>query len=299
MARSEDLTPFPVGISSIAPKVTQNIARIGGQLTKQQGSILTYAATAEFGVLGEEAGDIRISGNIATRFKLLGDSVSIVGFGGFKNEAPPYLMNQYLSNHFIWDNDFGKVRRVNFGGTLELPHTGTYLSIEACNLQNYIYFNESFLPQQHGSNIQTFSARLDQKLRLGILHWDNRVTYQKTSDDYILPIPQLAIYSNLYLKFKVATLYVQLGVDCDYYTKYYAPNYQPATASFANQHETKLGNYPFMNAYANMKLSKTRFYVMFSHFNQGMIGGDNYFSLPNYPLNPRRFQIGLSIDFAN
>ena len=299
LARSEDLTPFPVGISSIAPKVTQNIARIGGQLTKQQGSILTYAATAEFGVLGEEAGDIRISGNIATRFKLLGDSVSIVGFGGFKNEAPPYLMNQYLSNHFIWDNDFGKVRRVNFGGTLELPHTGTYLSIEACNLQNYIYFNESFLPQQHGSNIQTFSARLDQKLRLGILHWDNRVTYQKTSDDYILPIPQLAIYSNLYLKFKVATLYVQLGVDCDYYTKYYAPNYQPATASFANQHETKLGNYPFMNAYANMKLSKTRFYVMFSHFNQGMIGGDNYFSLPNYPLNPRRFQIGLSIDFAN
>ena len=155
------------------------------------------------------------------------------------------------------------------------------------------------MPQQHGSNIQTFSARLDQKLRLGILHWDNRVTYQKTSDDYILPIPQLAIYSNLYLKFKVATLYVQLGVDCDYYTKYYAPNYQPATASFANQHETKLGNYPFMNAYANMKLSKTRFYVMFSHFNQGMIGGDNYFSLPNYPLNPRRFQIGLSIDFAN
>ncbi|WP_409448333.1 putative porin [Escherichia coli] len=26
---------------------------------------------------------------------------------------------------------------------------------------------------------------------------------------------------------------------------------------------------------------------------------NNYFSMPHYPLNPRKFQIGLSIDFAN
>ena len=299
MARVEGLTPFPDGISTIDPKATQNVARIGGQLTKQHGSILTYAATAEFGVLGDEAGDLNLSGNVATRFKLFGDSVSIIGFGSFKNEESPYLLNNYLSNHFIWKNDFGKIRTVNFGGTLNIPFSGTTLSAEASNIQNFIYFGENFLPRQHGSNIQFFSARIDQRIKAGIFHWDNRITYQTSSDENVLPLPKLAVYSNLYLKFKIATLYVQLGVDCDYYTKYYAPNYQPATASFANQHEVEIGNYPFMNAYANMKLSKTRFYVMFSHFNQGMFGGNNYFSLPNYPLNPRRFQIGLSIDFAN
>ena len=299
MARVEGLTPFPDGISTIDPKATQNVARIGGQLTKQHGSILTYAATAEFGVLGDEAGDLNLSGNVATRFKLFGDSVSIIGFGSFKNEESPYLLNNYLSNHFIWKNDFGKIRTVNFGGTLNIPFSGTTLSAEASNIQNFIYFGENFLPRQHGSNIQFFSARIDQRIKAGIFHWDNRITYQTCSDENVLPLPKLAVYSNLYLKFKIATLYVQLGVDCDYYTKYYAPNYQPATASFANQHEVEIGNYPFMNAYANMKLSKTRFYVMFSHFNQGMFGGNNYFSLPNYPLNPRRFQIGLSIDFAN
>lgn len=299
MARVEGLTPFPDGISTIDPKATQNVARIGGQLTKQHGSILTYAATAEFGVLGDEAGDLTLSGNVATRFKLFGDSVSIIGFGSFKNEEAPYLLNNYLSNHFIWKNDFGKIRTVNFGGTLNIPFSGTTLSAEASNIQNFIYFGENFLPRQHGSNIQFFSARIDQRIKAGIFHWDNRITYQTSSDENVLPLPKLAVYSNLYLKFRIATLYVQLGVDCDYYTKYYAPNYQPATASFANQHEVEIGNYPFMNAYANMKLSKTRFYVMFSHFNQGMFGGNNYFSLPNYPLNPRRFQIGLSIDFAN
>lgn len=298
MPRVENLTPYPDGVS-IAPSVSQNIAHVGAQLTKQHGSILTYAATAELGILGPEAGDLKLVGELSTRFKLLGDSVSLTGSGGFHNEAAPYLMNNFLSNHFIWQNDFGKIRRVNFGGKLNIPHTQTTLSAEATNLQNYIYFSEAALPVQHTDNIQTFSASLDQRIRLGILHWDNRITYQTTSDENVISIPQLAIYSNLYINFKVATLQVQLGVDCDYYTKYYAPNYQPATTSFVNQHEVKLGNYPFMNAYANMKLSKVRFYVMMSHFNQGIIGGNNYFSLPNYPLNPRRFQLGLSIDFAN
>lgn len=297
-ARTEGLTPYPLDIT-ISPKATQNVAHIGGQLTKQRGSILTYSANVEFGILGDEAGDLKINGNVATRIKLLGDTVTITGFGGFKNEEAPYLLNNYVSNHFIWKNDFGKIRTVNFGGRLHIPYSRTTISAEASNTQNYIYFNEAYMPSQYGSNIQFFSAHIDQKLKAGIFNWDNRVTYQTSSNESVLSLPKLAVYSNMYLKFKVATLYVQFGVDCDYYTKYYAPNYQPATASFANQHEVKIGNYPFMNLYANMKLSKTRFYVLFSHFNQGMFGGNEYFSLPNYPLNPRRFQIGLSIDFAN
>lgn len=146
--------------------------------------------------------------------------------------------------------------------------------------------------------MQVFSASLRQGLKLGILHWDNTLTYQTSSKEDVLSLPKLTVYSNLYLKCRIATLQLQFGVNCDYYTRYYAPDYQPATATFYNQRETKLGNYPLMTVYANMKLSKVRFYVMMSHINQGWTGKD-YFSLPHYPINPRRFQIGLSIDFAN
>ena len=68
--------------------------------------------------------------------------------------------------------------------------------------------------------------------------------------------------------------------------------------TFHVQNIKEIGNYPFMNLYANFKLSKARFYVMMSHINQGMMG-KNYFSMPGYPLNPRRFQLGVSVDFAN
>lgn len=296
--RPEGLTPYPYE-TQVAPKGSENLLYAGAQITKQQGSILRYEATGEFGLLGPAVGDLKLEGSVSTRFKLLGDTVSITGYGSFSNVAAPYLMNHYVSNHFIWENDFGKTRRVRFGGKLDIPWTRTEISAGVENIQNYIYFNDQCLPVQHGGNVQVVSASLHQDFRAGILNWRNSVTYQTSSDQAVIPMPKLAVYSNLYILFKVArVLDVQLGVDCDYYTRYKAPGYQPATMSFYNQQEVEVGNYPFMNAYANMKLSKARFYVLFSHINQGVFGND-YFSLPHYPLNPRRFQIGVSVDFSN
>ena len=68
--------------------------------------------------------------------------------------------------------------------------------------------------------------------------------------------------------------------------------------SFHTQHEVMCGNFAFMNAYANMKLKKTRFFVMMSHVNESFMGGE-YFAIPHYPLNGMKFQMGLSVDFAN
>jgi hypothetical protein len=94
-------------------------------------------------------------------------------------------------------------------------------------------------------------------------------------------------------------LNVQFGVDGNYYTSYYAPSYNPATMAFHTQNEVKCGNFLWMNAYANMKLKKARFFAMFTHVNQGLFGGNNYFAIPHYPLNGRKFQFGVSVDFAN
>lgn len=204
-----------------------------------------------------------------------------------------------MSNHFIWKNDFGKTRKFRVGGRLGIDRTRTFINAGFENLQNYIYFGPDALPVQHGGSVQVLSVSVNQDFNVGILHWNNRLTYQTSSDNSVIPLPKFAVYSNLYIHFKVAkVLTVDFGIDCDYYTKYYAPNYQPATSAFYNQDKVKIGNYPFMNLYANMKLKRARFYIMMSHINQGMTG-KNYFSLPHYPMNPRRFQMGVSVDFAN
>ncbi len=292
------LTPFPEGIESVLARKSQNMAWAGAQISKQQGSIITYEATGQIGFLGDAAGEIKIDGSIKTRIPLFGDTVGITAYGSLKNTSPSYLLREYISNHFIWQNSFGKERRMRFGGILTIPWTNTALNIGTETLQNLIYFDRDALPRQNSGGVQVFSATLDQNFKLGILHWNNKVTFQTSTNDVVMPLPKVALYSNLYILCRIATLHLQLGVDCSYYSKYYAPGYQPATATFYNQREMKLGNYPFMNAYANMKLGRVRFYVMMSHVNQGVFGND-YFSLPHYPLNPRRFQMGLSVDFLD
>lgn len=297
--RSEmSVDPMPEFATRISPSLTQNLLYVGGQLTKQRGSLLTYEATARFGLLGPAVGDVMIDGTAATRFRLLGDSVSIRAKVHFNNEHAPLLMNQYRSNHFMWYNDFGKTRTLRLGGQLDIRHTGSFIEAGVENIQNLIYFGEDCLPVQYGGSVQVVMARLRQNLAWRALHWDNTVTFQASGNEQVLPLPKLAVYSNLYVRFHLATLQVQFGVDCDWYTRFYAPLYQPATMTFHNQQQQKMGNYPFMNAYANMRLGKVRFYVMMSHVNQGWFSKD-YFSMPLYPLNPRRFQMGLSVDFAN
>ena len=207
-------------------------------------------------------------------------------------------MQHMRSNHFVWENDFSKTRSLRAGGKIMIPWTRTSLSAAVENVQNLIYFNTAGLPAQHGGSVQVFSATLQQDFKFGPVHWDNTVTYQTSSRAKVLPLPQLALYSNLYVMFRVATLHVQLGLNCDYFTKYKGVSYQPATMGFYNQETIDIGDYPFVNAYINMKLSKTRFYLMMSHVNQGLTG-TMYFYMPHYPMNPRRFQLGVSIDFAN
>jgi len=286
--------PFPDMIRS----EQQNLLWVGAQLSKQQGRLLNYNATAEIGLIGPAAGEIKINGEIITRVPLFGDTVPVKAFGHFTNTSAPWLMQHYWSNHFMWDNDFSKTRSVRIGGEITVPWTNTTFSAGVENVQNHIFFNDRALPEQYGGSAQIFSATLRQNFHFGVLHWDNLVTYQTSSRDNVIPLPKLAVNSNLYLMFKIATLFVQLGVNCDYFTKYKGVDFQPATMGFYNQRKVDIGNYPLMSAYINCKLSKTRFYLMMSHVNQGLTG-TNYFSMPHYPMNPRRFQMGLSIDFAN
>ena len=296
----EDLTPIPPNLN-ISPSSTRNLLWIGGRLQKDKGDILRYNANVRFGLVGDVIGDLELDGNISTRFKLFGDSVKITANAEFQNKAQPYLLQQYISNHFIWNNDFGKTRRYKIGGELQIPWTKTLIAAGVENIQNMVYFNSKSLPAQFGGNIQVFSAKLEQQLRLGILNWNNSIYYQKTSNSDVLPLPELTIYSNLFIKFiAFRVLKLQVGVDVDYYTSYKGLDYQPATMSFHVQGDDKInvGNYPFCNAYITARLYQTRFYILWSHVNQGWFS-KNSFVLPHYPLNPRRLEFGLSVDFSN
>ena len=156
---------------------------------------------------------------------------------------------------------------------------------------------------QSGKNINLLTAQVMQDFRLGPLNWENIFTFQSSSQEDVLPVPTINVFTNLYLKFKIAkVLAVEFGADGYWFSKYYAPDYCPQLSQFAIQQtadsRVKIGGYPFIDVYANMHLKHTRFFIMMSHVNGGS-GNKQYFLAPHYPANGRILRFGLSWNFFN
>ncbi|MDH8700819.1 hypothetical protein M2138_000150 [Dysgonomonadaceae bacterium PH5-43] len=300
---TQDFRSFTLMDKTTSYEKNQASTYIGGELAKRKGSILRYNAQGSFGVIGDNIADIDLSGNIETRIPIWGDTASVIGYGSFKNLSPTFYENRYHSKYFWWENDFSKVKKVRFGGKINIPHTNTVFDLGVENITNYIYFNKNGLPTQHGGNIQVVSAQLNQDFQFGALHWDNKLVYQKSSNEKILPLPDFAAYSSLYVQFKVAkVLTIQMGANAHYWTKYYAPSYEPATQQFKLQDyndAVKVGNYPLLSGFINCHLKQTRFFLQYYNVGSSFINPPEYFSLPHYPVNPAIIKLGLSIDFIN
>ncbi len=88
----------------------------------------------------------------------------------------------------------------------------------------------------------------------------------------------------------------QIGGEAMIHTQYNAMNYMPATGRYFNQSESETGNYPFINVFLNLKIKRTRIFMMVDHLNSGWTGYE-YFLVPNYPLNIRMFRYGIAWTF--
>lgn len=272
---------------------------LGAELAKRQGDILTYNIRGELGVVGDDLGEFRAIGELQTKFPLFKKEASIKAEGYIKNVTPAFYQRHNHSRYFWWDEKLKSVQQIYAGAKIDLESTGTQLSAGVESIQNYVYFNAYGLPQQYESNLQVISARLKQDLHYRAFGWENEVAYQLSSKKEVLPLPQISLHSNMYVAVKLAkVLTVQLGAEVYYNTAYYAPYYEPASQQFQVQQKVKVGNYPLINAYANLHLKQARFFVMAYNLGSKFVA-PNYFSLAHYPLDPMVLKMGIAVTFNN
>lgn len=296
----------------------ENILSVGGQLIKEKGKTLHYNVLGEVALIGEDAGQFSIEGQGDLNFRLFGDTVRLIANAYVKNLNPTFYYRHFHSKHYWWDNnDLSKIMRTRIEGKLNIDRWCTQLKVGVENIKNYTYLDNTSIQvtdkqdkvsyknniavSQHSGNIQVFNAALRQDFKLGILHLDNEIVYQKSSNQQVLPLPDLVLYHNLYIQFGLAkkVLNIELGADVRYFTQYYAPDYAPAIGQFYLQNPDtrfKLGGYPLVNAYLTLHLKRTRIFVQMYNLIQGT-GEKSYFLAPHYPLNPRILKLGLSWNF--
>ena len=309
---------MPDTLNGIATQSTWNEhdISIGGQLSKTQGKTLHFNLFAETWLAGANAGKLHVDFNTDVNFKLLGDTVRLAANAYFHRNTPRFFQTKYHSKHIWWDNDnLSAETRTRIEGVFSYEKTHTKLRVGIEEIQNYTYFGMSYDYHadsranltanvlQESGNINILTAQLHQNFRLGVLNWENVITYQNSSNKDALPLPTWNIFTNLYLKFKVAkVLGVELGADATWFSKYYAPDFCPMINQFAIQQNeasrVELGGYPFVDVYANMVLKGVRFFIMMSHINSGS-GNGMRFLTPHYPTNSNVLHLGVSWNFFN
>lgn len=318
---TSDLRHFTLPNTTGIDSYNEHNLSIGAQLSKTQGKLLHYDAIAETWLTGSDAGQMKLDVNADLNFKLFGDTLTLSANGFLYRLNPTFYYRHFHSRHAWWDNNnLSKIIHSRIQGILNYQKTRTTLRVEIDEIKNYTYFassyntvndnrvNHAIIVKQNNGLIHLLTASISQDFTFGPINWENMITYQNSSNKTVLPVPALNIYSNLYLRFKIAhVLRCDFGADVRYFTKYYAPDYVPILGQYAiqtntdtngNDNRIEIGNYPVANVYANFHLKHTRFFIMLSHFNAGT-GRKNYFFTPHYPLNQSILRFGLSWNFFN
>lgn len=309
---SHTLSHYVLPDSTGTSSWNEHSVTVGAQLSKTQGKTLHFNATGELAVLGYNIGELKIDGGIDLNFPLLGDTMTLAATGFYHHMKPSFYYRHYQSRHLWWnDDDLSMIDHFRAQGILNYQKTRTRLRFAFDEIKNYTYFASTYTSSDDGrlynlaysrqssSPITVLTAEVKQDLTFGPLNWETQLTWQKSTKQDVLPLPSINVYTNLYLRFKIAhVLHCDFGADMRYFTKYAAPDYFPSLGQYtvqANDDKVKIGGFPLINVYFNFKLSRARFFAMMSHIN----GGKNYFFTPHNPLNGRVFRFGISWDFAD
>jgi hypothetical protein len=275
-----------------------------GRLYNNIGDKFRWLAYGELYFTGYRAGDFNLNGEISKSFDWKKGQALWLITGSMINRRPSFWYEQWGSNHFEWHNNFNKEFTIEFGSAFTYPARNIAFRFNYVNIKDYIDFDTSAFPSQYLGNISVAAFTMRKGLRVWKFHLDADVIIQKSNQSGILNLPLVTVRSAGYFEhhfiFKKTggKLSTQLGVDVTYNTLYKPYSYMPATGRFYRQYQSSAGDYPFINIFLNLKIKRTRLFLMYDHLNSGKTGY-NYDMIPSYPMNVRMFRFGAGWTFYN
>ncbi|HUX96650.1 MAG TPA: putative porin [Bacteroidales bacterium] len=279
-----------------------------GRFANHIGNKFHWLVTGELFFDRYRQGDFVVNGQVSKTFDLKKGRAEWQVTGGLNKRTPSFWYTRWGGNHFKWDFDPAKESRLEFGTSFSYPARKADLRFNYAMINNYLDFDTLALPSQDTSRLSIMAIALKKDFRLWKFHLVPDVILQKSSNTDLLDLPMATVRAAAYIEHIFnfqktgGRLYTQLGVDVIYHTLYHPYNYMPVTGRFYRQTQWETGNYPFVNAFLNIKLKRTRFFLMFDHLNYGKMNPEllyNYELVPLYPVSPRRFSFGLAWTFYN
>jgi hypothetical protein len=296
------IIPIPYPFHAATSVLHENSNVLIGRLYNNIGTKFGWLATGELYVTGYRAGDFNLNGEITKSFDWKKGRASWLITGSMMNIQPSIWYDRWGGNNFEWDNNLKKEFRIDLGTSFKYPARKTELKFNYAIIKNYADFDTTAHPSQFSGGLSVASVALKNELRAWKFHLTSDVIIQKSSNSNILDLPLATVRSAGYFEQLIrfaktgGKLSTQLGVDVTYNTVYHPYAYMPATGRFYRQDIVTAGDYPYINVFLNLKIKRTRIFVMFDHVNAKLMGY-NYEMVPSYPMNIRMLRYGLAWTF--
>lgn len=215
-----------------------------------------------------------------------------------------YIVNNSSYDKYNWNNNF-KNEKIN---NLAVNATTPWLkaSLQLTTLTDHLYFsndtisNKQYIsPKQYSGTVNYLSLKVAREFKYRKWGLDNTFLYQKVvQKDTILNIPQLTIRNTIYFSDEVfkKAMFLQTGIILNYFSKYYADDYNPILGEFFVQKNQKIGNFPMLDFFINARIKQTRVFLKAEHFNSSF-SGNKYYSAPNLPYHDFMIRFGLVWNF--
>ena len=284
--------------------VIQNSAYVYAGANGQYDKYLKWDASGKYNFLGHEINDFDISANVLFSvypFRRHRQSpLSLKVHFETSLKEPNYYDQHIYTNHFVWNNDFGKISTTKVEATLSIPRWDLDASFDYALLSNNIYYDNQGIVRQNHAPMSIMSAYLRKDFQVWKFHLDNRLLLQFSSDQNVVPLPLLALNLRYYLQFDVVknVMKMQIGADGTFTTKWNAPAYNPVVGVFHNQNERMYGNCPYIDAFVNVQWKRVSVFLKFVNVNMGWpLKSADYFTADGYINTQRAFKFGISWPF--
>jgi hypothetical protein len=214
----------------------------------------------------------------------------------YKNTIPSFFVNNYHSNYHSWDNNFTHQKEINIRGSYLFENLNLRSDISYLTIKDGVFFDENRNPIQSQENQNIFKAELDWSKRINRWTIFSKMAFQNATGSFV-DLPTFTTKNEIGYSFKfLGEALFTPGVQLQYFTKYYASKYNPSYSFFYKQREQKIGNYPMINLFVNMRVKSFVGYILFENLFQS-IKKDNNFASPNYVWRPQVLRFGVRWNF--
>ena len=263
---------------------------------------LNWGAQARYSFLGYWQNDFSVDADVDVSFYPFRDKSEPIVLGGKFSTSlkePDWFSQHYYSNHYVWDNDFGKTSTTKAEAFLDIPKWRLEASFSYGLVSNYLYNDTLGIIRQHDGLINVMSGYVRKDFKLWKFHLDNKILFQYSSNRDVLPLPMLTFHMRYYLELEAVknVLTVQIGADATMNTPYYAPAYNPALGTFQLQTRELIGYNPYIDVFLNMQWKRVNVFIKVINVGQGWPDGGNMFSAYHYIRPYRGFKVGIHWPF--